>query len=49
MHADTVMVSKGQRKHEQLCVGRGISKTAKSKMWIAISFVARRSLCCMAT
>jgi len=48
-HADTVMVSNGHPEHEQLCVGRSTSKTVKSTLWIAISFVARRSLCYMTT
>jgi hypothetical protein len=43
------MVSNGHPKHEQLCVVRSTSKTAKSTLWIAISFVARRSFCYMTT
>ena len=41
------MVSDGHPEHDILFVGRSTSKTVKSTMWIAISFVARRSLCYM--
>jgi hypothetical protein len=46
-HPDTVMVSNGHYEHEQLRVGRSMSKTVRSEIWIAISLAARRSLCCM--
>jgi hypothetical protein len=48
-HADTAIVNNGHPKHEELCVVRSTSKTAKISMWIAISFVARRSLRYMTT
>jgi hypothetical protein len=43
------MVINGHPEDEQLCVGRSASKTVKSTLWIAISFVARLSLCYMTT
>jgi hypothetical protein len=44
-----VVVSNEHPKHEQLFVGRSMSKTIKIAMWIAISFVSRRILCYMTT
>jgi hypothetical protein len=43
------MVSNGHPKHEQLFVVRSTLNAAKRTLWIAISFVARRSFCYMTT